>query len=60
MKFTMLIRPDGKAVTEVLDRQDSVCENIKQVTNALGHEDSDEHHDSGGCDPVREVQLNDS
>lgn len=55
MRFTMLIKTDGTVVTEVLDRQDSVCHNIKRVTNAVGHEESDEHLDDG-CGRAFEFQ----
>ena len=55
MKFTMTIQKDGNVVTEVLDRQDSGCRNIKRVTNAIGTEQSDEHL-GDDCDRVEEVQ----
>ncbi len=55
MKFTMIIQKDGNVVTEVLDRQDSVCSNIKRVTNAVGTEVSDEHL-GDDCDRVEEIQ----
>lgn len=56
MRFEMIINTDGNVVTEVLDRQDSVCSNIKRVTNAIGREESDEHLPDGKCDRVEERQ----
>lgn len=55
MKFDMIIQPDGNVVTEVIDRQDSICSNIKRVTNAVGRETSDEHI-GPECDRVEEIQ----
>lgn len=55
MKFDMIIGTDGKVVTEVTDRQDSICGNIKRVTNAVGTELNDEHI-GPECDRVEEIQ----
>lgn len=55
MKFDMVILPNGNVVTEVIDRQDSICSNIKRVTNAVGQELSDEHL-GDDCDKVEEIQ----
>ncbi len=55
MKFTMVIQKDGNVVTEVLDRQDQICGNVKRLTNAIGTEQSDEHL-GDDCDRVEEVQ----
>lgn len=54
MKFEVIIKDDGTMVTEVLDRQDSICSNIKRVTNAVGKEMSDEHI-GPECDKVEEI-----
>lgn len=55
MEFTARIKKDGTVVTEVVDRQDSICSNIKKVTNAVGKELSDEHI-GPECDKVHEIQ----
>lgn len=55
MKFIVDIYPDGKVVSEVTDRQDAICSNIKKVTNAVGRELSDEHI-GPECDKVEEIQ----
>lgn len=55
MKFDFIIQKDGNVVTEVTDRQDSICSNIKRVTNAVGRELSDEHI-GPECDRVEEIQ----
>lgn len=55
MKFEMIIQKNGNVVSEVLDRQDSICSNIKKVTNAVGRELSDEHI-GPECDRVEEIQ----
>lgn len=56
MKFEVIIKEDGTMVTEVLDRQDAICSNIKKVTNAVGRELSDEHI-GPECDKVEEVAF---
>jgi len=56
MKFFIDIYPDGKTVTEVIDREDSICGNIKTLTNALGTEESDEHI-GPDCDRAEERQV---
>lgn len=53
VKFTIK-HDDGKIITEVLDRQGQQCSNIKQVTNALGRELSDEKT-GPECDKVEEI-----
>ncbi len=56
MRWTATIEKDGtKVVSEVIDRQDSICGNIKKVTNAVGTELSDEHI-GPECDRVEEIQ----
>ena len=54
MKYQVDIMEDGTIVTEVLDRQDQICENIKKITNAVGTEMSDEHI-GPECDKVEEI-----
>ncbi len=54
MEFTVRIKKDGKVITEVTDRQDSICSNIKKVTNSVGKELSDEHI-GPDCDKVNEI-----
>lgn len=56
MKFTVIIQEDGKMITEVVDRGDSICSNIKKVTNAVGRELSDEHI-GPECDKVEEIDV---
>jgi hypothetical protein len=53
VKFTIK-HEDGKVVTEVLDRQGQQCSKVKQVTNALGREISDEET-GPECDKVEEI-----
>lgn len=55
MEFTVRCKKNGTVVTEVTDRGDSICSNIKKVTNAVGRELSDEHI-GPECDDVKEVQ----
>lgn len=43
MEVEFVIGTDGNVVTSVLRREDSVCGNVKLITNALGKEQSDEH-----------------
>ncbi len=54
MEFTVRIKKSGNVVTEVTNRQDSICGNIKQVTNRIGKELSDEHI-GPECDDVKET-----
>lgn len=42
MEFTTLIKPDGKVVVEVTDRQEHLCAEIYKVTNRMGTQLSDE------------------
>lgn len=58
MEFTARIKKNGQVITEVINREDSVCSNIKKVTNAVGRELSDEHI-GPECDKVNEI-LSDS
>lgn len=42
MIIDVLIYPDGKLVTEVIDRQNHLCEEVYKVTGRLGTQLSDE------------------
>jgi hypothetical protein len=54
MKFDVFIFPDGKIVTEVLDRGQHLCSSIYKVTNAVGRQISDENI-GPECDTQHEV-----
>jgi len=56
MRYQVDIQEDGTMVTEVLDRREQVCASIKQITNAVGTEVSDEHL-GDDSDKVNEVGL---
>lgn len=56
MRYQVDIQEDGKMVTEVLDRRNHVCSDIKQITNAVGTEESDEHLDDES-DKVNEISF---
>lgn len=42
MRYEFVIAEDGTVTTTVLDRGESVCSDIKQVTRGIGKELSDE------------------
>ena len=54
MKFEVLIFPDGKVITEVVDRGEHLCSQIYKVTNAVGRQISDESIGPEG-DTVHEI-----
>ena len=55
MEFKLVIKPDGKIVTEVVDRQGEDCRSIHKVTDAMqGRELSDERI-GPDCDRVEEI-----
>lgn len=56
MKVKYRIKRDGTVITEVLDRGQKQCSEIKQVTNALGRELSDEKT-GPECDKVEEINA---
>ncbi len=56
MVFEVRVKQDGTVVTEVIDRGDQICSNIKRITNAVGAELSDEHI-GPECDDVKEIQT---
>jgi len=55
MRFKVVIAPDGKTMTEVIDRGEHLCSTIYKVTNAVGRQLSDEQIGPEG-DEVHEVQ----
>lgn len=55
MRFKVVVSPDGKTMTEVLDRGEHLCSTIYKVTNAVGRQVSDEQIGPEG-DEVHEVQ----
>lgn len=55
MKFKVVIKKDGKIVTEVLDRGEHLCSEIYKVTNSVGKQLSDEEI-GPECDKVNEIQ----
>jgi hypothetical protein len=54
VKATILKRPAGQIVTEVIDRQEHLCSTVYQVTNSLGKQLSDVET-GPECDPQTEV-----
>ena len=54
MRFKVHIKKNGEKVTEVLDREQENCSVIKQFTNSLGREASDEII-GPECDKVEEI-----
>lgn len=56
MEFTATIKKNGILVTEVTNREDTICSNIKRITNSVGTEISDEHI-GPECDKVSEVET---
>lgn len=54
MEFEVRIKKDGTMITTVTDRGTVECATIKQVTNALGAESSDEVI-GPECDKVEEI-----
>jgi len=55
MKMEVFIYPDGKVVTQVMDRGSHLCSEVYRVTNAVGKQLSDEEI-GPECDSVHEVQ----
>ncbi len=43
MEIEFVVKTDGTVVSSVLNKADSICGNVKLITNALGREESDEH-----------------
>ena len=56
MKYEVFILPDGKVVTQVVDRGSHLCSSIYKVTNAIGRQLSDEEI-GPECDTVHENQV---
>ena len=54
MRIKATIKKNGEVVTEVLDREQQNCAKVKQVTDALGRELSDERT-GPECDKVEEI-----
>lgn len=57
MKVQFDIYPDGRVVTEVLERQNDNCDNVHQLTQGLGHTESDEKT-GPDCNEVHEGSFN--
>lgn len=55
MKMEVFIYPDGKVVTQVMDRGSHLCSEVYKVTNAIGKQLSDEEIGPEG-DTVHEIQ----
>jgi len=43
MRIKATIKKDGQVVTEVVERNEHLCSQVYQVTNALGRQVSDEN-----------------
>lgn len=56
MEYEAIIEKDGRIITEVIDRGAQQCASIKQLTNALGREISDEQI-GPECDKVEEINA---
>jgi hypothetical protein len=54
MEYEAIIEKDGRIITEVIDRGTHQCNTIKQLTNELGREVSDEQI-GPECDRVEEI-----
>lgn len=55
MRFTVTIMPNGEKITEVIERDEQEeCSMVKQFTNAIGRETSDEIT-GPECDRVEEI-----
>lgn len=54
-KWEHIIKEDGEIVTVMLERGNVECSRIKQFTNGLGREVSDEQT-GPECDDVHEIQ----
>lgn len=54
MKFQVRIQPDGKILTEVVDRGQHLCSDVYKVTNAVGQALSEDEI-GPECDIAREV-----
>lgn len=55
MKMEVYFYPDGKVVTQVVDRGNHLCSEVYKVTNAVGRQISDEEI-GPECDTVHETQ----
>lgn len=56
MDYKLTIKPDGKVITEVLDRGQHLCSEIYKVTNAIGKQESDDET-GPDCEPVLETAM---
>ena len=55
-KWECIIKTDGQVITSVIERGSTECGRIKQFTDGLGREMSDERI-GPECDDVHEVQC---
>lgn len=54
MEYRLIVKPNGKVITEVLDREGQQCSVIRNVTNALG-KTLDDETTGPECEPVVEI-----
>lgn len=54
MKIKAVIKPDGKVITEVMERGEHLCTEVYKVTNSVGKQLSDEET-GPDCDKVEEI-----
>ena len=55
-KWECIIKKNGEVVTSVLERGNTECSRVKQFTDGVGREVSDEQT-GPECDDVHEVQY---
>jgi hypothetical protein len=55
MEFKVTIKPDGKLITEVINRGSEHCTEIHRVTNAIAGRELSDEQIGPDCDRVEEV-----
>ena len=60
MEIEFVVRTDGTVVSSVLNSGDSICGNVKLITNALGREVSDEHLNDECFDSAKTREFDNS
>jgi hypothetical protein len=57
MEFKLIVKPDGKIVTEVVDRQGEDCRLIHRVSDAIQGRDVSDERIGPDCDRVEEINT---
>lgn len=55
MKYMVIIKKDGEAIVEVLDRGQHLCSDIHVMASALGPYEDEEELPEGDCPPIFET-----